>query len=91
MFTTFAKFIAPSGMLATVLWDDETVVRERLGHGVSDLKMTRRHYNFTYPFPQLKWWSSFVNAMGPPIARSNRWMKLPRKSSVQNSKHYGGA
>jgi len=22
-----------------------------LGHGVSDLKMTRRHYNFTYPFP----------------------------------------
>jgi SAM-dependent methyltransferase len=42
MFKTFAKFIAPSGMPSPVLWGDETVVRERLGHGVSDLKMTRR-------------------------------------------------
>ena len=50
MFKTFAKFIAPSGMPAPVLWGDETVVRERLGHGVSDLAMTRRHYTFTYPF-----------------------------------------
>ena len=51
MFKTFAKFITPSGMPAPVLWGDETVVRERLGHGVSDLKMTRRRYDFTYPFP----------------------------------------
>jgi hypothetical protein len=42
MFKTFAKFIAPSGMPAPVLWGDEAVVRERLGHGVSDLTMTRR-------------------------------------------------
>jgi ubiquinone/menaquinone biosynthesis C-methylase UbiE len=47
MFKTFAKFIAPSGMPAPVLWGDATVVRERLGPGVSDLQMTRRHYNFT--------------------------------------------
>ncbi len=51
MFKTFARFIAPSGMPAPVLWGDETVVRERLGHGVSELKMTRRHYRLTYPFP----------------------------------------
>ena len=51
MFKTFAKFIAPSGMPAPVLWGDESVVRERLGPGVSDLTMTRRDYNFTYPFP----------------------------------------
>jgi len=50
MFKTFAKFIAPSGMPSPVLWGDETVVRERLGPGVSDLTMTRRDYNFTYPF-----------------------------------------
>ena len=50
MFKTFAKFIAPSGMPAPVLWGDETVVRQRLGHGVSDLAMTRRQYSFTYPF-----------------------------------------
>ena len=30
---------------------DETVVRERLGHGVSELKMTRLQHSFTYPFP----------------------------------------
>ena len=51
MFKTFARFIAPNGMPAPVLWGDETVVRERLGHGVSNLKMTRRQYIFTYPFP----------------------------------------
>jgi hypothetical protein len=42
MFKTFAKFIAPSNMPAPVLWGDDTVVRPRLGHGVSDLN---------YPFP----------------------------------------
>jgi hypothetical protein len=51
MSSTAAKFIAPSGMPAPVLWGDDTVVLERIGHGVSDLKMTRRHYTFTYPFP----------------------------------------
>jgi hypothetical protein len=49
MFKTFAKFIAPSGMPAPVLWGDEAVVRERLGHGVSDLKMTRRIYDLVRP------------------------------------------
>jgi hypothetical protein len=29
MFKTFARFIAPSGMPAPVLWGDETVVRQR--------------------------------------------------------------
>jgi hypothetical protein len=51
MSSTAAKFIAPSGMPALVLWGDDTVVLERIGHGVSDLKMTRCHYTFTYPFP----------------------------------------
>lgn len=50
MFKTFSKFIAPSGMPSPVLWGNEKVVRERLGHGVSDLKMTRRLYALTYPF-----------------------------------------
>jgi len=30
---------------------DEPLVRERLGHGVSNLTLTRRQYGFTYPFP----------------------------------------
>jgi ubiquinone/menaquinone biosynthesis C-methylase UbiE len=65
MFKTFAKFIAPSGMPAPVLWGDETVVRERLGHGVSDLKMTRRHYSFTYPFPPADVVEFFRQYYGP--------------------------
>jgi SAM-dependent methyltransferase len=65
MFKTFAKFIAPSGMPAPVLWGDETVVRKRLGHGVSDLKMTRRHYTFTYPFPPAEVVEFFRQYYGP--------------------------
>jgi SAM-dependent methyltransferase len=65
MFKTFAKFIAPSGMPAPVLWGDATVVRERLGPGVSDLKMTRRHYNFTYPFPPAEVVEFFRQYYGP--------------------------
>lgn len=50
MFRTISRFIAPSGMPAPTLWGDETVVRERFGAGVKDLKMTRRNYCFNYPF-----------------------------------------
>jgi len=51
MFKVVAKFIAPSGMPSPVLWGDEATVRERLGKGLSDLHMVRRHYTFSYPFP----------------------------------------
>ena len=65
MFKTFAKFIAPSGMPAPVLWGDEKVVRERLGHGVSDLTMTRRQYSFNYPFPPTDVVEFFRQYYGP--------------------------
>jgi hypothetical protein len=65
MFKTFAKFIAPSGMPAPVLWGDEAVVRERLGHGVSDLTMTRHQYSFTYPFPPAEVVEFFRQYYGP--------------------------
>jgi SAM-dependent methyltransferase len=51
MFKAVSKFIAPSGMPAPVLWGDESTVRERLGHGLSELSVTRRQYLFDYPFP----------------------------------------
>jgi len=65
MFETFSKFIAPSAMPAPVLWGDEGVVRERLGHGVSYLQMTRRHYNFDYPFPPAEVVEFFRQNYGP--------------------------
>jgi predicted Zn-dependent peptidase len=36
-----------------------------LGHGVSDLKMTRHHYNFTYPFPPAEVVEFFRQYYGP--------------------------
>ena len=65
MFKTFARFIAPSGMPAPVLWGDEAVVHERLGHGLSDLKMARRQYDFTYPFPPAEVVDFFRQYYGP--------------------------
>ncbi len=65
MFKTFARFIAPSGMPAPVLWGNEAVVRERLGAGVSDLKMRRRHYSFDYPFPPSEVVELFRQCYGP--------------------------
>lgn len=51
MFKVVSKFIAPSWMPAPVLWGDEPTVRERLGHGLSQLNLARREYLFSYPFP----------------------------------------
>lgn len=51
MFKTVTKFIAPSWMPSSTLWGDEATVRERLGRGLSDLRLTRRTYTFSYPFP----------------------------------------
>lgn len=65
MFKTFAKFIAPSGMPAPVMWGNESVVRERLGGGVSELKMKRRQYTFDYPFPPADVVELFRQCYGP--------------------------
>lgn len=50
MFKAVSKFIAPFGMPSPVLWGDEATVRERLGKGLSDLHLVRRHFTFSYPF-----------------------------------------
>lgn len=51
MFKALSTFVAPSGMPSPLLWGDEPTVRERLGHGLSSLSLTRRQYLFSYPFP----------------------------------------
>jgi SAM-dependent methyltransferase len=65
MFKTFSRFIAPSGMPAPVLWGNEKVVRERLGNGLAELKMTRRMYNFRYPFSPAEVVEFFRENYGP--------------------------
>lgn len=65
MFKTIAKFIAPSGMPSPVLWGDESTVRERLAHGLSDLSLARRQYLFSYPFPPSEVVEFFRQYYGP--------------------------
>ncbi len=65
MFKTFAKFIAPTGMPAPVLWGDKDVVRQRLGHGASQLTMKYRNYTLTYPFPPAEVVEFFRQYYGP--------------------------
>jgi SAM-dependent methyltransferase len=65
MFKAIARFIAPSGMPSPVLWGDENVVRERLGHGISGLATARRNYRFAYPFPPADVVEFFRQYYGP--------------------------
>jgi ubiquinone/menaquinone biosynthesis C-methylase UbiE len=65
MFKTFSRFIAPSGMPSPALWGNEAVVRERLGSATSHLKMTRREYSLTYPFPPAEVVEFFRQYYGP--------------------------
>lgn len=65
MFKTISKFIAPNGMPSPVMWGNEAIVRERLGAGLSDLKLTRRHYVFDYPFGVHEVVDFFAEYYGP--------------------------
>jgi SAM-dependent methyltransferase len=65
MFKAVSKFIAPSGMPSPVLWGDEPTVRERFGLGLSDLRLIRRHYAFTYDFPPVAVVELFRRYYGP--------------------------
>ena len=38
-------------MPSPLLWGDQATVRERLGKGLSELNLVRRHFKLTYPFP----------------------------------------
>src|SRR4026209_1959850 len=65
MFKTIARYIAPSGMPAPVLWGDEDTVRNRLRNGIAELKVTRRICRFEYPFPPDEVVDCFRTIYGP--------------------------
>lgn len=65
MFKAVAKFIAPSGMPSPVLWGDETTVRERLGWGLSELRLVRHPYTLAYDFPPVAVVELFRRYYGP--------------------------
>ncbi|MEP7305740.1 MAG: methyltransferase domain-containing protein [Acidobacteriota bacterium] len=65
MFKTFARFIAPPGMPAPVLWGDERVVHDRFGASLRSLRLTRVRYRFDYPFPPADVVEFFRENYGP--------------------------
>jgi ubiquinone/menaquinone biosynthesis C-methylase UbiE len=52
MFKAVASHVPPPpGMPPPALWGVDQTVRERFGHGISQLETTPRMITFTYPFP----------------------------------------
>lgn len=67
MFKAIGKHVPPPpGVPPAGLWGDEATVRERLGDGVRDLKLTRRVYpSFNYPFSVAQVVEFFRQNYGP--------------------------
>jgi SAM-dependent methyltransferase len=61
-----AKMVPPPpGIPVPSLWGDESAVRQRLGHGCSQLDCTRRKIVMAYPFPPKEMVAFFRRYMGP--------------------------
>jgi ubiquinone/menaquinone biosynthesis C-methylase UbiE len=66
MFKVIGKFAPPPPYFPSPLqWGNEATVRERLGKGVKDLKITRHLYPFEYPFGPAKVVDFFIQYYGP--------------------------
>jgi SAM-dependent methyltransferase len=66
MFKLGAKYTpAPSNMPSPVMWGVEETVRERLRHGIADLRLTRRKCRLQYPFPPAEVVEFFRVYFGP--------------------------
>ena len=72
MFKVIGKHVSPPPNIPSPLqWGDEATCRQRLGTGVSDLKITRYMYPFEYPFAPAKVVDVFVQYYGPTIRASS--------------------
>ena len=66
MFKVIGKHIPPSPIFPSpLLWGDESICRERLGNGVSDIQITPRLYPMDYPFAPEKVVDWFIDYYGP--------------------------
>jgi SAM-dependent methyltransferase len=66
MFKVIGKHVAPPPIFPSpLLWGDEATCRQRLGAGVTDLKVTRYLYPFEYPFPPAQVVEFFIEYYGP--------------------------
>ena len=57
----------PPGIAPPVLWGDEETVKQRFSEGISDLRLTRRMVEITYPFGPAKVVEHFRRFFGPTV------------------------
>lgn len=68
MFRIIGKHVPPPPIFPSPLqWGDEEIIRERFGSGVRDLKITRYHYPFRYPFGPSEVVDFFIEWYGPTL------------------------
>ncbi len=73
MFKLTAKHVPPpADVPPPALWGDEPTVRERLGAGVKELKLTRVMCDFDCPFPPVQVVEFFRQYFGPTQAAFSR-------------------
>lgn len=66
MFKVVGKFAPPPAIMPSpLLWGNENVCRERFGHAIKDLKITRHLYPLEYPFGPAKVADFFFEFYGP--------------------------
>ena len=66
MFKVIGKHVPPPALMPSpLLWGDEATVRERLGEGMAELRLTKRLYPFHYPFPPSEVVEHFRTYYGP--------------------------
>lgn len=70
----------PPGVPPSVLWGDETTVRQRLSRGVSNLTLTRRNAIFKYPFGPRDVVEFFRQYFGPTQTTFERLDKAGQKA-----------
>jgi len=67
MFKVFKAHLPPppAGVPSPMAWGDENTVRERLRHGFTDIRLTRRMATMSYPFPPAETVEFFRQYYGP--------------------------
>lgn len=66
MFKVIGKYAPPPPYFPSpLMWGDERICRERLSHGVQDLRITRRLYPFDFPFSPSEVVDFFIEYYGP--------------------------
>lgn len=66
VFKIISHYAPPSPLMPPpVLWGDEATVRKRLQAGIAALHMTKRFYDYVYPFPPAEVFDLYLDTYGP--------------------------